>query len=543
MKNVWIAAVVAWLVLVLPAGMSPAGESSPPPLRVEGYGFEVNKFAEDARAYGNRGYVWKDVPEALRGWQFTRTNGGDLARMDAVAAADGAIHIATADKQKGIDLAGWEKVDGWEFYYTDGGKTRMQVYRRLAKAAQKLPIPQGNWTGGIVLAPRIVAAPMDRKADLSLVPGVVVHHSAAMSGLYIGSPGIAVLDDGAYLAKCDLFGPKSKEHDSAITLVFRSEDKGRSWKQVARIDGLFWSNIFSHRGKAYQIGTQKHHGRLVVLRSDDGGRTWTTPTDADSGLLVDSGEYHTAPMPMLVHNGRLWRAMEDASGGKLWGLRYMPMVISAPLEADLLKRSSWTLSNALHGDVKWLDGQWGGWLEGNAVLTPEGHVVDILRVQTKAGGKAAIVHISDDGKRASFDPAKDHIDFPGGAKKFTIRYDEQTKRYWSLTNPVPPIFAQDTAGGTRNTLGLVSSADLRAWRIHCLLLHHPERSKHGFQYPDWLFDGEDLIAAIRTGYDDGLGGAHNAHDANFLTFHRFKDFRKLTMAESCVDPAKLGMKP
>ena len=108
---------------------------------------------------------------------------------------------------------------------------------------------------------------------------------------------------------------------------------------------------------------------------------------------------------------------------------------------------------------------------------------------------------------------------------------------------MPPIFAQDTAGGTRNTLGLVSSADLRTWRVHCLLLHHPDRSKHGFQYPDLLFDGEDLIAAIRTGYDDGLGGAHNAHDANFLTFHRFKDFRKLTMAESCIDPAKLGMKP
>jgi len=39
------------------------------------------------------------------------------------------------------------------------------------------------------------------------------------------------------------------------------------------------------------------------------------------------------------------------------------------------------------------------------------------------------VRISDDGKSASFDPARDHIDFPGGAKKFTIRYDERTKRY------------------------------------------------------------------------------------------------------------------
>jgi hypothetical protein len=29
----------------------------------------------------------------------------------------------------------------------------------------------------------------------------------------------------------------------------------------------------------------------------------------------------------------------------------------------------------------------------------------------------------------------------------------------------------------------------------------------------------------RTAFDDGLGGAHNAHDANFLTFHRIENIR------------------
>ena len=28
-------------------------------------------------------------------------------------------------------------------------------------------------------------------------------------------------------------------------------------------------------------------------------------------------------------------------------------------------------------------------------------------------------------------------------------------------------------------------------------------------------------------YDDGLGGAHNAHDANYITFHRIYGFRQL----------------
>lgn len=33
---------------------------------------------------------------------------------------------------------------------------------------------------------------------------------------------------------------------------------------------------------------------------------------------------------------------------------------------------------------------------------------------------------------------------------------------------------------------------------------------------------------------NGVGGAHNAHDANYLTFHRFENFRELTPADSVV---------
>ena len=40
-------------------------------------------------------------------------------------------------------------------------------------------------------------------------PGVVIHHSYAATGLYIGSPSLALLPDGAYLASLDLCGPAS----------------------------------------------------------------------------------------------------------------------------------------------------------------------------------------------------------------------------------------------------------------------------------------------------------------------------------------------
>jgi len=68
---------------------------------------------------------------------------------------------------------------------------------------------------------------------------------------------------------------------------------------------------------------------------------------------------------------------------------------------------------------------------------------------------------------------------------------------------------------------------LKHWTVRAILLQHPDVKLHGFQYVDWQFDGDDLIAACRTAFDDDSDGAHNNHDANFLTFHRWKNFRAL----------------
>jgi hypothetical protein len=383
----------------------------------------------------------------------------------------------------------------------------------------------------------VVSALTAAEPDHSRVPGVVIAHTPASSRIYFGSPGIAVVRDGVYLAKCDEFGPGSTEHVSAVSHVFRSEDTGRTWRHVARIDGLFWASVFMHRGAAYLLGTDKHHGRVVVMRSDDAGDSWTKPTDPQHGLLTPpEGAYHTAPVPIVEHAGRLWRGMEDATGGTEWGKRYQALMMSAPVDADLLRRESWTFSNVLPRDPAWLEGKFGAWLEGNAVATPGGEIVDVLRVHNPPdGGRAAVVRISADGARAEFDSQRDFIEFPGGAKKFTIRYDPQTKLYWSLSNWVPPRHKNPSPQSTRNTLALVSSPDLREWTVRCVVLHHADVKRHAFQYVDWLFDGDDLIAVSRTAYDDGVGGARNAHDANYLTFHRIGKFRTLTPADAVVD--------
>jgi hypothetical protein len=208
-------------------------------------------------------------------------------------------------------------------------------------------------------------------------------------------------------------------------------------------------------------------------------------------------------------------------------------MLSVPVGADLLDARHWTCSNFLPGDPKWLEGAFGGWLEGNAVVTRQGALLDLLRVDTAAGPeKAALVSITPDGKRASFSPETGFINFPGGAKKFTIRYDDRSARYWSVTSVAPGKPASATPPASlRNTLALICSPNLKDWIVRTILLWHPDSAMHGFQYVDWLFDGDDLVAACRTAFDDEAGGAHNYHDANFLTFHRWSHFRDLTWAD------------
>jgi len=349
------------------------------------------------------------------------------------------------------------------------------------------------------------------------VPGVVVDYIPTSTGIFIGSPSICILPDGDYVASHDHFGPATTEHQRALTAVFKSSDKGRSWKKISEINGQFWSNLFVYKNVLYIMGTWKHHGNLIIRRSLDGGVTWSEPSDNTTGLLRE-GEYHTAPMPMVFHNGRIWRAVENAqSYTSEWGKRYSAMVISAPVDADLMNGSSWTTSSCMAYDSTYLQGKFGGWLEGNAVVTPDGKIVDFLRVQTSEKGRdlAAIVNISEDGKTATFDPSTGFLDFAGGARKFTIRYDEKSKCYWTISNMIPDEFSGMDAGSVRNTLVLKSSPDLKNWTVRRVLLSHPEVKKHGFQYVDWQFDGRDIIYLSRTAYD-----------ANYLTFHRIKNFRK-----------------
>jgi len=353
-------------------------------------------------------------------------------------------------------------------------------------------------------------------------PGIVIDKSPDPDSVYVGCPSIAILPNGKYVASHSWFGPATPNSE---TVIFRSANKGKHWQKLCKINGQWWSTLFVVDNTLYIMGVSRRYGNVVIRKSDDGGSTWTSPKDKQTGLLLSGALFHCAPVPVAMHKGRIWRACEDKTGS--WGEGFRAFMMSAPRESDLLQADSWMASEKI---------AWGGWkpyagfLEGNAVVTPNGKIVNILRVdEKKRGGKAAMIEVSSDGKNLIFDPKSGFIDFPGGCKKFTIRYDEKSGLYWSLTN-----WAQDKDRDTavnvsrqRNTLALTSSGNLRDWEVRSIILYHPDVRNVGFQYADWKFDGDDLIVVSRTAF----GNAPNCHDANYLTFHRIENFRKRTMKD------------
>ena len=368
-----------------------------------------------------------------------------------------------------------------------------------------------------------------------------VKYQPERSKTYLGSPSILRLPDGALLASHDYFGlpncPRNHEDEESLTSIYRSEDDGVSWVNITHIMNCYWSSLFLHRGSVYILGVSQQYGSIVIRRSDDGGFTWTHPADERSGLLFRGGpfrqapNYHCAPVPVLEHDGRLYKAFEDADP-PVHGPSFHSCVVSAPGDADLLDAANWTISNKIPFNPSWIPDDWQPperpcWLEGNIALAPDGQLWNILRLNASPMvNRAAIVKVHEDGKRISFDPEGGFIDFPGGGTKFNIRHDHESGLYISLVNNVTnPAWPRQ-----RNILSLSVSSDLVNWRLVDTLMRDQsgltaEDSARltGFQYVDWQFDGDDIIYLVRTAYR----GAIRYHDSNRIIFRKLPGFRDL----------------
>ena len=390
------------------------------------------------------------------------------------------------------------------------------------------------------------------------------------TNVYLHDPSIVLLENGDLLVSLNYHGPgsvRSIEDQECLTSLYRSRDRGESWSVLTHVNHCFAANLFTHRGAVYLLGMDRRFGSICIRRSDDGGNTWSrlAPEGTDPAKIVGSAEaalrtsaqrvcagrlfqggagedppnYHSSVMPVLESGGRIYRAFEDCAPKDWAGIhadssirRMQAFVISAAADSDLLDPASWRMSNKLPYDAAY-SSSWEnppvkpGWLEGNVLETPAGALWNIIRVNTEpVVDRAAIIHIHDEGRRVSFDPASDFIDLPGGMTKFNIRRDPETGIFCLVcNNNTDPRYPNQ-----RNVLSLFTSVDLIHWELCKTLIEDDSAlsweesiKQVAFQYPDWQFDGDDIIYVLRTAY----GGAADYHDANRITFHRLTNFRDL----------------
>lgn len=409
------------------------------------------------------------------------------------------------------------------------------------------------------------------------LPGTVVAYRPPATGLFLGSPSLIRCADGSLLTSHDEFGPGSSDNRSAQTYLYRSRDNGRTWTRLGAMrdltvpgpddTGLFWNSFFRRDTELFSIGAAASGGDLVIRRSTDHGATWTRAAVGRGRLIAATDGRTHASGPMTVpFAGRIWTAVEHPLSPTFGDTRIA--VLAADARADLLDPSAWRPSNGLSRDPGWLDGTFSGWLEGCPVPTREGGLVVMLRVDNRypngaaIGMKAAIVRvhpgpagtapaISFSG--GTFDPTdptgSGFVDFPGGCVRFIVRYDPPSDRYWSVCSYIPEAYrnARYNAERFRGILVLVSSSDLAHWTVERtvvaderLLADDPAgrasafdgpfgggfyHTRHGFQYPFFLIEGDDLLVTIRTAITDSTGGPRAGHDANYYVFRRVENFR------------------
>jgi hypothetical protein len=112
--------------------------------------------AEGQTAFGNRAYVWQNVPKQFAGWSVTRTCGGEPATLRVTVLRDTTLFVAATIGQAKVILKGWTAVPGAEFHYTD--RLPCLFESSLQPAAIHGPSPKlfGVANSGSVIAHRLV---------------------------------------------------------------------------------------------------------------------------------------------------------------------------------------------------------------------------------------------------------------------------------------------------------------------------------------------------------------------------------------------------
>ena len=348
----------------------------------------------------------------------------------------------------------------------------------------------------------------------------------SFSGRYLCSPSLVRHPDGFLFASMDVF---AGQHPQNLTLIFRSDDNGKTWHYVSELMPCFWGKLFIHKGELYMLSCSTEYGDLLIGKSVDGGKTFTAPVCLLRGSNGKNGNngVHRNPQNMFIHGGRIWSTLEWGS----WDnpeFYHAAMVMSCDVNDDLLVSENWSFSEPLKYNSEWEGTVKNGWaagtIEGTLSLSPKGELMNIMRYNIMEGEPLYGLVLAYKVNTEDYDAPLEYshsIKMPCNNAKFIIKYDDASKKYYSI---VCRIDCEERAFG-RNLLSLMSSADLENWDVVCDLIdkRDEDMKKVGFQYVDFEFEGDDIIFLCRT----SINGAHDYHDANYSTFHRIENFREI----------------
>lgn len=344
----------------------------------------------------------------------------------------------------------------------------------------------------------------------------------AFSGNYLCSPSLVRLQSGALIASMDVFASGKPQN---LTMIFRSDDDGKSWRYMCELFPCFWAKLFEHRGVLYALSATTEYGDLQIGKSTDDGNSFSDPVLLLRGSSGKGGEIgvHKNPQPVIEHGGRLWNTLEYGSWGKGF---HASMVMSCNADSDLMNAENWSFSEPLRYDPDWegtASGKSVGTIEGCLAVCPDGKLRNFMRYEMGSCqpnyGRILSFLVDDKHPTAPlrYDGA---IDFPANHSKFEIKFDEKTQTYLCIASYIRGAeHAKD-----RNLLSLMISRDLKHWERACDLIDMTKCDPKlvGIQYVDFLIEGEDLLLLCRT----AINGAHSFHDSNYLIFLRVQDFRK-----------------
>lgn len=390
--------------------------------------------------------------------------------------------VAVTDKV--IKLENLEKETDYEFYIEaeNGNKSRTRLFRTGV-------IPEGCTVINYL-------HPEDPYYDYS--------------GKFLGTPNLVRCKSGRLIASMDVFQSFKPQN---ITLVFYSDDDGKSWRYMTELYPFYWATLFCHKDTLYALGLTTEYGHLQITCSEDEGATWADakPLFYGSDYSCKYGGFHKPPMQIVPYNGRLYTACEY--GCWEYG-SHLPAVLSIDENADLMNPEDWYMTEVLPFEGKWAErsGKQGDTIEGNIVPAPDGKLYNFMRY--KVGEMLKLrVNTEEPEKMLEF---VDIVKAPVSNSMFRII--PVVGKYLLITNRKTPESGKNECWTYRNVLSVFESCDLENFTLVKDIFNfehiHPE--KIGFQYPAFIYENGQILLSVRSAFNE----PDNAHNSNYMLFCR-----------------------